>query len=204
MKLFASPTSPFSRKVRVVLLEKKIECDIAFVNPWTQDPDLQAANPLGKVPVLVLDDGGALYDSRVIVDHVDHASPVNRLLPADKRAQTQIKRLEALADGICDAAILAMLESRRPRLEQSQTWQNIQLDKVKAGIAALAEELDDKAWLRDNFSLADIAVFCALDWLNLRFTELNWAAQFPNLAQYHARLSQRSSFIETSPMLTQD
>lgn len=199
MKLFASPTSPFSRKVRVVLLEKKMECDLVLLNPWTQDPDLQALNPLGKVPVLVLADGGVLYDSRVIVDHIDHASPVNRLLPADKRAQTQIKRLEALADGICDAGSLALLESRRPRLEQSQVWQNIQLEKVRNGLAALSEELDDKAWLRDNFSLADIAVMCALDWLNLSFPELQWAAQFPNLAQFHAKLSQRSSFIDTAP-----
>src|SRR3954464_5860191 len=106
MKLLAALISPYTRKVRVVLAEKKIECEMQIVDVSPADNPVNAHNPLGKIPTLVLDDGTALYDSRVIVEFLDHASPLNRLIPADFRERVQVRRWEALADGVLDAGIL--------------------------------------------------------------------------------------------------
>src|SRR6202166_4942750 len=114
MKLLASQTSPYARKVRIAIAEKKIECDLVEESPWTPDTTVPNYNPLGKVPVLVLDDGTTLFDSRVIVEYLDTVSPVSRLIPEPNRQRIVVKRWEALADGICDAAAAVVLERKRP------------------------------------------------------------------------------------------
>lgn len=201
MKLIASPSCPFSRKVRIVLVEKKIECQLELINPWRGDSVILNVNPLGQVPTLILDDGTSLYDSRVIVEHLDNASPVNRLLPTDKRALTQVKRLEALSDGICEAGIAVLLETRRASGECSHAWQQRQLERVHRGLAALSEELAQKAWLRSEsaYTLADMAVGSMLDWLDMRLPQLNWAQRYVNLSHLLNKLRQRPSFEDTAP-----
>lgn len=200
MKLIASLTSPFARKVRVVLLEKKIECQLEVANPWLPEASQQVPNPLGKVPVLVLDDGSVLYDSRVIVDYLDHISPVSRLLPKETRPLAVVKRIEALADGVLDAAINIFLEYKRPAGERNTAWMQRQMEKVVRGLEALAQDLGDKNWMYGtSYSLADIAVGCALGWLKLRFPDLTWPQYHPNLAALYEKLGQRSSFADTLP-----
>jgi glutathione S-transferase len=200
MKLIASLTSPFARKVRIVLFEKRIECPLVVDIPWNADTQVPAYNPLGKVPVLVLDDGSTLFDSRVIVEYLDHVSPVSQLIPRDHRQAVQVKRWEALADGIADAAANIFIERRRAAELQSADWIARQRGKIDAGLAAMSAELGDRAWCNgEGYTLADIAVGCALGYLELRFAEIDWRTQYPNLARLADKLAQRPAFAETVP-----
>lgn len=200
LKLVSSPTSPYARKVRIALAEKKIECEIAQTSPWEGDNPVHAFNPLGKLPVLVLDDGTCLFDSRVIVEYLDSVSPVSRLIPEPARQRILVRRFEALGDGICDAAGLIVQEKRRAARLQSSDWIGRQQRKIGAGVAELAQEVGDKTWCNgEAYSLADIATGCALGYLDLRYPELDWRAQYENLARLAERLDKRPSFAETRP-----
>lgn len=201
MKLLTSLTSPYGRKIRVVLAEKHIDYELIMVQ--TNDPNngLSLINPLGKVPVLLLDDGQALYDSPVIAEHLDDVSPVGRLIPKDHRQGIRVKLMEALADGITDAAVLVILERRRPAKQQSSEWITKQTAKITQGLAALSKELNDQKWMMSTrFSLADISVGCTLGFLDFRLPDLDWRAQHPNLADFLIRLAkEKPSFTDTAP-----
>ncbi|MET0732070.1 MAG: glutathione S-transferase N-terminal domain-containing protein [Casimicrobiaceae bacterium] len=200
MKLIFSPTSPYARKVRIVLAEKKIECQQIEASPWTADNPVHGFSPLGKVPVLVLDDGTALYDSRVIVEYLDNVSPVSRLIPEPSRQRIAVRRWEALADGVNDAASSIVLERRRPAAQQSGEWIARQERKLGEGVAEIARELDEKAWCNgEGYSLADIATGCTLGYLDLRHPHLQWRNAYPNLSRLHDRLAKRASFADTLP-----
>jgi len=200
LKLIASPTSPYVRKVRIALAEKKIEYQRVDVSPFEADNPVQAFSPLGKVPVLVLDDGTHLYDSRVIVEYLDTVSPVSRLIPEPNRQRIAVKRWEALADGICDAAIAIVLENRRPARQQNKAWIARQEQKLAAGVTEMAKELGEHAWCNgESYSLADIATGCTLGYLDLRYPDLDWRNDFPNLARLAEKLAKRPSFLETAP-----
>lgn len=200
LQLIASPTSPFARKVAVVLAEKKIEYQAIDASPWADGNPVHAWNPLGKVPVLVLDDGTSIYDSRVIVEYLDTVSPVSRLIPEQSRQRIMVKRWEALADGICDAALAVVLESRRPVRQQSKDWDARQRRKVLAGVAEMARELGDKAWCNgEGYTLADIAVGCALAYLDLRLPQTEWRIAHPNLGRLAEKLAKRQSFQDSVP-----
>ena len=122
MKLIGSLASPYTRKVRIVLAEKKIDYDFEIDNPWKPDAKAAKLNPLGKVPALLLDDGRTLFDSRVIVGFLDNASPIARLVPAENRERVEVRRWEALADGVLDAGVLARLENQREAKLRSAPW----------------------------------------------------------------------------------
>jgi len=200
MKLYTAVTSPYARKVRVVLTEKKIECEYVDDNPWVAETAVPQFNPLGKIPVLVLDDGTALYDSRVIVEYLDTVSPVSRLIPEPSRQRIAVKRWEALADGICDATITIVREQKRPAKQQSKEWIERQFDKIRLGVKELAKELEDKTWCHgEAYSLADIATGCALGYLDLRAPTIDWRADYPNLLKLADKLAKRPSFAETAP-----
>ena len=200
MKLIVSPTSPYARKVRIVLAEKKIECELVYDSPWAVGSIVPAHNPLGKVPVLVLDDGTALYDSRVIVQYLDTVSPVSRLIPEPNRQRIAVRRWEALADGICDAAAAMVVEGRRPARQQSKEWIDRQREKIVRGVNELASELGDKAWCNgEAYTLADIAVGCALAYLELRHPDIDWRSTYPNLVKLAEKLSKRQSFQDSVP-----
>ena len=199
MKLIASQTSPYVRKVRIALAEKKIEYALVEATLWP-DPSVSEWNPLGKIPVLVLDDGTALYDSRVIVEYVDSVSPVSRLIPEPTRQRIAVRKWEALADGICDATALIRAESQRAQRQQSRDWVERHQQKIILGVAELARELGERAWCSgDGYTLADIATGCALGYLDLRFSELDWREQYPNLARHADKLAKRASFAESLP-----
>jgi glutathione S-transferase len=200
LKLIASPTSPYARKVRIALAEKKMEFQVVETSPWEGDNPVHAYNPLGKLPVLVLDDGTNLFDSRVIVEYIDSVSPVSRLIPEPARQRIVVRRWEALADGVCDAAALIVLEKRRPAKAQSADWIARQQRKVTEGINELARELADKAWCNgEAYSLADIATGCALGYLDMRYPDLDWRGEFDNLARLAEKLAKRASFADTKP-----
>ena len=141
MKLLGSTASPYTRKVRIVLAEKKIECEFEAVDVNPADNPVNAHNPLGKVPTLMLDDGTALFDSRVIVEFLDNVSPLSRLIPDENRERVAVRRWEALADGALDAGLLIRYESLRPKKEQSAAWTDKQLGKLQRGLDMIALEL---------------------------------------------------------------
>lgn len=201
MKLIGSDTSPYVRKVRIVMAEKRVDHQYERENVWAADTRIQDANPLGKVPVLLLEDGGAVYDSRVIVEYLDTLTPVQRLIPPAGRARVEVRTWEALADGVLDAAVLARLEAtQRPEPQRSADWVARQMGKIDASLQAMSRGLADRPWLCEaRYSLADIAVGCALGYLDLRFPQLAWRASHPNLQRLAAQLAERASFKSTLP-----
>ncbi|MDX1375142.1 MAG: glutathione S-transferase N-terminal domain-containing protein [Burkholderiales bacterium] len=201
MKLFASLASPYARKVRIVLSEKRMDCELELVDVMQPAHAALAHNPLGKIPVLLLDDGMPLYDSRVIVEFLDNISPIRRLIPKGNRERIAVRRWEALADGVLDAAVLLRLESLRPKSEQSADWMAKQLGKAERGLERMAEELGERNWCHyDRYTLADIALGCCLGWLDFRKPGgLDWLGKHARLARHFAKLSKRAAFVATAP-----
>jgi len=200
MKCIANPFSPYGRKVRVVLAEKRIEYDFVVDNPGDAATRLPEFNPLGKIPVLVLDDETTLFDSRVIVEYLDSASPVARLIPEDTRHRIQVRRWEALADGCTDATQAIVYEKRRRPELRSAGWVARQQGKIDRALKAMSDDLANRAWCSgEHYNLSDIAVGCALGYLDLRLPDLNWRKVYPNLARLAEKLAQRTAFKETAP-----
>jgi len=201
MKLLGSVLSPYTRKVRIVLAEKKIDCDFETVDVNPAENPVNAHNPLGKVPALLLDDGTALFDSRVIVEFLDAVSPLARLIPDENRERVAVRRWEALADGSLDAGLLIRYESLRPKKEQSGAWTSKQKGKLKRGLAMIAAELGDKAFCHgDRYTLADIAVGCCLGWVEFRKPGgIEWRGEYANLARFYDKLLERPAFADTAP-----
>ncbi|SNT14510.1 glutathione S-transferase [Noviherbaspirillum humi] len=201
MKLIGSLTSPYVRKVRIVMAEKKLDYELVLENVWSPDTKIRQSNPLGKVPCLVMEDGGAMFDSRVIVEYLDTLTPVGKLIPPHGRERAEVKCWEALADGVLDAGILARLEKTlRPEEQQSESWISRQNDKIHGGLKAMSAGLKDTPFCTGNhYTLADVAVGCALGWLSFRFPEIAWREDYPNLAKLFDKLSERQSFKDTIP-----
>lgn len=200
MKLLGSVPSPYTRKVRIVLAEKKIDCDFEAVDVNPPENPVNALNPLGKVPTLVLDEGTVLYDSRVIVEFLDSVSPISRLIPDDNRERVAVRRWEALADGCTDAVVAVTAEKRRPAEKQNPEWLARQQGKIDRALKAMSEELGSRAWCTgDLYNLSDIAAGCALGYLDIRMPDLNWRRLYPNLARLYEKLLQRAPFKDTLP-----
>ncbi|RZI71854.1 MAG: glutathione S-transferase [Variovorax sp.] len=203
MKLIGSAASPYVRKVRVVMAEKRLDYQFIQEDVWADTTTIGQSNPLGKVPCLVMEGSEAMFDSRVIVEYLDTLSPVGKLIPQQSRERAEVKTWEALADGVMDAGILWRLEATwagRGDGERSQAWMDRQRAKVEAGIAAMAKGLGDKPFCSGiHLSLSDIAVGCALGWISFRFPDIDWRARYANLARLHDKLLTRPSFADTQP-----
>ncbi|MCX7249052.1 MAG: glutathione S-transferase N-terminal domain-containing protein [Burkholderiales bacterium] len=203
MKLLGSKTSPYVRKVRIVMLEKKLDYVFVPEDVWSAQTTITETNPLGKVPCLIMEAGEALFDSRVIVEYLDTLSPVGKLIPAVGRERAEIKTWEALADGVLDAAILARLEATwvgRSPAERSQAWIDRQLGKIHTSLKAMSKGLGDKPYCAGiHLSLADVAVGCALSYMDFRFPQIHWRSDYPNLQKLLDKLMLRPSFAETRP-----
>lgn len=203
MKLIGSTASPYVRKVRIVMAEKKLDYQFVEEDVWAADTNIMQSNPLGKVPCLVMEGGEALFDSRVIVEYLDTLSPVGKLIPAVGRERAEVKTWEALSDGVLDALILARLESNwsgRSKAQRSQAWIDRQMAKTQASLKAMSQGVGDKPFCSGIYlSLADIAVGCALGYLDFRFPEIDWRTPYPNLAKLQEKLMQRASFADTMP-----
>jgi len=203
MKLIGSPTSPYVRKVCIVMAEKKLDYRMVAEDVWSANTTIHASNPLGKVPCLVLEGGEAVFDSRVIVEYLDTLSPVGKLIPGNGRERAEVKTWEALADGLLDAAILARMEAswaHRPAEQRSQAWIDRQLGKIAEALRAMSQGLADKPYCSGaHLSLSDIAVGCALGYLDFRFSSIAWRDKYPNLDKLLEKLMQRQSFIDSLP-----
>lgn len=195
--LHGSPRSPFVRKVRIVLVEKEV--------PYAWSTDyygyLHEVNPLGKVPVLVTPDSETIYDSRVICEYLEVLRPEPRLIPGTGRQRLDVKRWEALADGICDAAVCIVNERARENLStESVARIEMQRQKIVRGIAAASSQLGPNKWCcQGQITLADVALVTALDYVNYRVPEVDWMCRHPNLETMKERLANRQSFLETAP-----
>ena len=203
MKLIGSSTSPYVRKVRIVMAEKKLDYNYFTENVWSAETRIGESNPLGKVPCLIMEGAEALFDSRVIVEYLDTLSPVGKLIPTLGRERAEVKTWEALADGVLDAAITARLEATwdgRTKVQRSQQWIDRQLVKVEASLKAMGKGLGEKPFCSGiHLSLADIAVGCALGYLEFRFPQITWRADHANLSKLQDKLMLRPSFADTVP-----
>ncbi len=202
MKLIGSLTSPYVRKVRVVMAEKKLDFQFVLEDPWAGDAVIKS-NPLGKVPCLVMEGGEAVFDSRVIVEYLDTMSPVGKLMPPTGRERIEVRTWEALADGLLDAAVAARLEatwSGRTEAQRCQAWIGRQMRAVEASLKAMGQGLGEKPYCAGNFfSLADVAVGCALGYLDFRFPQVDWRVPYPNLHKLYDKLATRPSFVDSAP-----
>ncbi|MFQ5546054.1 MAG: glutathione S-transferase N-terminal domain-containing protein [Acidiferrobacterales bacterium] len=198
MKLYGSSTSPYVRKVRISLREKSIACDFVVSDPWDEASMVPKLNLLGKVPVLELDDGSTLFDSPVIIEYLDSLKGEN-LLPAAGEIRWQALRWQALGDGILDAAVARLLETRRPEELQSSTTISHQESKVARALEFIDKTNKGKHYfVDDRFTLADLTIGVALEYVDFRYPH-NWREQFPRIALKLVGLSTRPSFAETLP-----
>lgn len=195
MKLFFSPSSPFVRKVTVTAIELGVaeQIERITVNPWEPKEELVSINPLSKVPALITERGEMLYDSPVICEYLDGD---HRLLPASGELRWQILRLQALADGILDAAVLRRMESMRPEGERSDKWMNFQRDTVSRALASLEQEAQQ--W-DETLNLGRITTACALGYLDFRFADEDWRTSHPALAKWFSIIAGRDSMQQTIP-----
>ena len=201
MKLFIATPSPFARKARVALLEKRIACEIVVENPWLPDTAMARLNPLGKVPALLLDDGTVVHDSSVIVEYLETLDREPQLLPEPGALRVAHRQVEAVADGICDAVVLIVMERARAPAQQSAEWTARQRRKVEQGVAELDRLLGGRdTFTPSGFGLAEIAAVCTLGYLDVRLRDYDWRAAAPRLAPWFAALDARPSFAATRPV----
>lgn len=200
MKLLSATPSPYARKVRIALAEKAIPFDLVTEVPWNDGAQAAEQNPLEKIPVLTLDDGTTLYESSYILEYLEVKYPEPRLFPADPDARLAARKLEVLADGVCDAIVLAFFENLRPEAHRSVPWRERQMRKIEGGLRAIADLVPaDGFCVGEAFGLADIAVGTVLGYLDIRCKEVAWREPYPHLAALHTRLSARPSFQDTAP-----
>ena len=200
MRLISATPSPYARKVRIALAEKAIPFELVTEIPWNNDTALPQYNPLEKLPVLLLDDGGSVYESSHILEWLELKYPEPPLLPTDVDGILEAKRCMVIGNGICDALLLVFFERMRPEDHQSAPWSARQMRKVEGGFTEMARTVAEKAFVVDNrLTLGDIAFGAVLGYASVRFAEFLWRTRYPNLALYYDRLSQRPSFRDTVP-----
>lgn len=199
--LLGSKPSPYVRKVRVALAEKNMAYQFEEVDVIDPDSTVYTRNPLGKIPCLMTSDLEPFYDSSVIVDYLEAISPTPALFPADAVSRVQVKRIEALADGVLDAGILMRWENvQRPEGARDPAWITRQTKKLNNGVQALGRELGNRQhFIGDTLTFADLTVGVTLGWLAFRFPDHSWPIDFPGLRHLLDRLEARESFASTRP-----
>jgi glutathione S-transferase len=201
MKLVIATPSPFARKIRVIMREKKIKFEEIIDVPWNADTLTLGLNPLGKIPILVREGQDPLFDSKVIAEYLDNFKPNPLFYPTNLEENTYAKLLETVADGICDSIVLIFLENSRKETLRSKTWVKRQEKKICEGVKYLANNLQEKKYFVGNFfSIADISVFTCLEYLDLRFPKFKWRDKYPNLVSYWEIHQNRQTFLETKPI----
>tara|TARA_X000000950_G_scaffold176476_1_gene214351 strand:+ start:88 stop:720 length:633 start_codon:yes stop_codon:yes gene_type:complete len=201
MKLIIATPSPYARKIRVIMREKKIKFEEIIDVPWNTNTLTHGLNPLGKIPILLREDHEPLFDSKVIAQYLDNFKPNPLFYPTNLEENTYAKLLETVADGICDSIVLIFLENSRKETLRSKTWIKRQERKIVEGIKFLANNLQEKKYFVGNFfSIADISVFTCLEYLDLRFPKFRWRDKYQNLVSYWEIHQNRQSFLETKPV----
>jgi glutathione S-transferase len=198
MKLYYSPTSPYVRKVNVFAIEAGLDEELEKIptNPWVEDAKLLADNPLSKVPTLVMDDGSVLYDSPVICEYLDSLNSGTKLIPATGMERWDALRLQALGDGILDAAVLRFLEQKRPASQQSHDWDSMQQHAIQRTLTYLEGVV--AKWETD-ITIGHITIACALGYLDFRFAEDDWRQNCHDLKNWCVEFSKRPSMQSTLP-----
>jgi glutathione S-transferase len=202
MKILGSPGSPFVRKVRIIAAEKGIPVEYVIERPNAQGSRIPTLNPLGKIPVLLPDDGEAIYDSSVIAEYLDGIKPEPRLIPAEFGARIAVKRWEALGDGVADATVMLSHDwGPMHGADKQAEWITRQEGKVERSLAAIQAALAGRDWLHgSSFTLADISAGYALYYLDQVLPSFAWRDRFAPLAGYAERLYARKSFRDTVPV----
>ena len=201
MKIIMATPSPYARKVRVVLREKKIKFEEIIDIPWNTDTLTVSLNPLGKIPILLRNEHKPLFDSKVIVQYLDYYEPKPLFYPINPEENIYARLIESVADGICDAIVLIFLENSRKETLRSKSWIKRQEEKIFEGVKYLSNYLDEQKYFVDNyFSIADVCGFSCLEYLDLRFPKLKWRDKYPNLNTYWNIHKDRQSFKETMPL----
>lgn len=204
MRLLGSLTSPYVRKVRIVLAEKKIDYQFELDDAWNPQASFHSLNPLGKVPCLILDSHFSIFDSRAIIEYVDSLSANTPLLPTTGQLRAEVRVWESLAEGILDAAVSARLEATWPgrtQEERCQAWIDRQMSKIESALQFASIRLSDRPFcVADKYSLADLTLVCALDYLDFRFQGLGWKNRFNNLSNLQSVVNTRSSFLALQPV----
>ena len=201
MKLIIATPSPYARKIRVIMREKKIKFEETIDIPWNTNTLTRDLNPLGKIPILLHKDHEPLFDSKVIAQYLDNFKPNPLFYPTNLEENTYAKLLETVADGICDSIVLIFLENSRKENLRSKTWVKRQEKKICEGVKYLSKNLKEKNFFVGNFfSIADISVFTCLEYLDLRFPKFKWRDKYQNLVSYWEIHQNRQSFVETKPV----
>ena len=202
MKLLMTPTSPYARKARVLVLEKQLNCEMEAVSPWDDDAQVLATNPLRKVPVLLADGGAAVFDSRVICEYLDSLSDSPRFLPADAAARLEVKTREALVEGAMDSALSLVMAGRAaPDMAATDSWKRWLLGKSERALDVLEKRAGARGGAAD-LDMGEVACFCFLDFWLFRQAQTGWADwrdSRPNLAEWFAKTGKRESFVQTDP-----
>ena len=201
MKLLGSLTSPYARKARIAMLEKNVACEFVADRPSNPGSQVPVHNPLSKVPVLVLDDGKAVYDSVVIVEYFDHVGSGLKLIPAAFEDRIEAKRREALGDGIVDAIVALTHDSRYTKdCDAGADWYQKQLKKIECGLTVLQQDIGERDFCFGNaFSVADICAGMALGYMDRAYSSYDWRGKYPGLKRYADKLFARASFQQTLP-----
>ena len=200
MKLIGSYTSPYVRKISVMLLEKGIAFDFVNDPPANAGSKVTQFNPLGKVPALVTDEGEVFFDSPIIVQFIELLNVSPTLLPWQPLEALRVRQIEALADGVTDAAVALVLESKRDADKRNEEWVIRQRAKLLRGLDVLEQHAKNRTLLnRESLNVADIAVACCIGYLNFRRVAPGWCVEHPTLISLVERLFQRESFARTTP-----
>ena len=199
MKLLGSPTSPYARKARIALIEKNVACEFVPDRPSSPDSNVPKYNPLGKVPVLALDDGKGMYDSSVIIEYFDGIGSGPKLIPAEFNERIAVKQWEALGDGIVDAIVALTHDSRySATCDSNADWYQKQLKKIERGLAALEQQIGNNTYCHGGaFGLGDICAGMALGYMDRAYGQYDWRTKFPGLKKYSEPLFARASFQAT-------
>ena len=201
MKVIIATPSPYARKVRVVLREKKINFEEIIDNPWNKDTLTISLNPLGKIPILLRDKHEPLFDSKVIIQYLDYFEPKPLFYPKNSEDNISARLIETIADGICDAIVLVFLENSRHETLRSKNWIQRQEEKIFEGVKYLSNYVEEKKYFVGNhFNIADVCGFSCLEYLDLRFPKFKWRNEHPNLETYWNIHKNRQSFKETKPI----
>ncbi len=201
LKLLSATPSPYARKVRIALAEKAVPFELVTENPWNSDASTSSLNPLGKLPVLMPEDGAAIYESSYILEWLEVHYPDPPLFPADPLERLAARKIEVLADGVCDAVVLSLMEGLRAEAQRSQPWLARQARKIEGGLAEVARLAPREGYcVGAAFGLADLSAGTMLGYLSSRYGHLDWRGQYPDLAAFHDRLLERPSFRDTQPV----
>ena len=201
MKIIIANPSPYARKARVALLEKEIVFEEIIDIPWNTNTLTKGINPLGKIPILLNGNHEPLFDSKVIIQYLDHYKPQPLLYPKNPKDNISARLVETVADGVCDAIVLIFLENSRKETLKSKDWIKRQEKKIFEGVKYLSNYLEGENYFVGNhFNIADICGFSCLEYMDLRFPKFKWRNDYQNLEKYWIFHRNRQSFQETKPI----